>query len=118
MLRYRFNKDCRLTHSSEFQAVFADTQLRLSRGPFLVLALANSTGRARLGLVMRRKNLRLASQRNLMKRLVRENFRLRQHQLPHLDLIFMSRSGIEGKRRPDLNQDICWLLDKIAGASA
>ena len=117
MLRFRFCTSSRIKDSSDFQRVFAETNYRFTRGPLILLARQTELGVPRLGLVIRKKNLRKAFQRNLMKRLVRENFRLRQHDLPSVDIIVMSRSPIEGKSRPQIHQDIRWLLDKVAELS-
>lgn len=114
MLRYRFCASSRIKDSSEFQRVFAETNYRFSKGPLILLARRTDLGIPRLGLVIRKKNLRRAFQRNLMKRLIRENFRLCQHDLPSLDMVFMTRGDIVGKTKPQLHNDIQWLLGKAA----
>jgi len=113
MLRYRFCPSSRIKDSSDFQRVFVETNYRFTRGPLILLARRTELGNPRLGLVMRKKNLRHAFQRNLMKRLIREIFRLHQHQLTSLDLVFMTRRPMEGKTRPQLHSDIQWLLNKV-----
>jgi ribonuclease P protein component len=42
---------------------------------------------ARLGLVIAKRNAQLASSRNAIKRVIRESFRVRRHQLPPGDYI-------------------------------
>ena len=49
---------------------------------------------ARLGLVVAKKNVRLAVDRNRFKRLVRESFRRRQHLLEGIDIIVLARRGV------------------------
>lgn len=47
----------------------------------------NILKRPRLGLVVGKKTAKLAVDRNYMKRVLRELFRLNQHNLPSLDLV-------------------------------
>lgn len=63
-----------------------------------VYGLANDCGHPRLGLVASRR-VGNAIVRNRWKRLLREAFRLSQHELPPLDLVCIPRIGSE----PDLN---------------
>ena len=48
---------------------------------------------ARLGLAIAKKQVRLATQRNRLKRLVRETFREHRAELAGLDLVVMARAG-------------------------
>ena len=50
---------------------------------------------ARLGLVVAKKNVRLAVDRNRIKRLIRESFRRRQHSLEGIDVIVLARRGVD-----------------------
>ena len=77
---YRFAKKHRLTHALEFQAVYGG-KVRESRGPLTVYAIPNELGHSRLGLSVGRK-VGTAPKRNRIKRLIRESFRLMQHDLP------------------------------------
>lgn len=49
--------------------------------------MPNSQGHPRLGLAVPRRVIRLASGRNRLKRLMREQFRLNQGGLPSLDIV-------------------------------
>jgi ribonuclease P protein component len=84
----RFTRAQRLTHDREYQAAYADKLIR-TRGPLVIYARANakSPPRARLGLSVGRR-VGSAVARNRVKRLLREAFRLRQHDLPPgIDLV-------------------------------
>ena len=98
----RFGKDARLLEASDFKSVFDDAQLKASRSQILLLGRSNTLGRARLGLVIAKKNIRQANQRNRVKRLIRESFRLTQHQLPSIDIIVLARRGLEDMSNPQL----------------
>src|SRR5438105_7305852 len=77
---YRYSRKLRLQHALEFQAVYAG-KVRESRGPLTVFAIPNDLGHPRLGLSVGRK-VGTAPKRNRIKRLLREAFRLMQHDLP------------------------------------
>jgi len=61
----------------------------------MALARWNTLGHSRLGLVVSKKNVKLAVDRNRFKRLVRESVRLRQDQLPGVDIVVLARRGVQ-----------------------
>jgi ribonuclease P protein component len=77
---YSYSKRLRLRHALEFDAVYAG-KTRESRGPLTVFAIPNTLKHPRLGLSVGRK-VGTAPKRNRIKRLLREAFRLLQHDLP------------------------------------
>lgn len=89
-----FTKSMRLLNSKDFQTVFDDAPLRTSHQHFLFLARINSLDSPRLGLVIAKKHIRHAVDRNRMKRLIRETFRAKQQQLKGLDVIVLARKGM------------------------
>ena len=89
-----FGKSMRLLSSSDFQNVFDDAPLRTSHQHFLLLARRNQLHVPRLGLVIAKKHIRLAVDRNRMKRLIRETFRVKQQQLIGIDVIVLARKGM------------------------
>lgn len=56
-----------------------------------MLAKSNSLGYARLGLAVSKKQARRAVQRNRLKRLIRESFRIHQHSLPAWDYVVFAK---------------------------
>ena len=77
---FAFPRTHRLRTRAQFSAVY-DGRIRESRGPMMVYALPNDLGHLRLGLSVSRK-VGTAPRRNLIKRRLREAFRLMQHDLP------------------------------------
>lgn len=76
----------RLTKPAEFEQVFSQNQ-RARTDCYVVLARPNQSGMARLGLVIGKRLLPRAVDRNRVKRCVRERFRLLRDQLPACDFV-------------------------------
>jgi ribonuclease P protein component len=80
----------RLSGERAFSAVFAE-QVRRGSGPLVLYARPNTVGHHRLGLTVPRR-VGSAVRRNRIKRLIREAFRLQQHELPgSYDLVVVVR---------------------------
>lgn len=90
-----FPRSSRLLTTAEFQAVFAAPDRRISRRYYLLLVKTNRELGPRLGLVVARKTIRLATRRNRIKRVARETFRLHARQLDSVDVLFLPRSGMD-----------------------
>src|SRR4051794_29101453 len=89
-MSYGFPKSLHLRTPAEFSAVY-DAKVRESRGPLLIYALPNTVGHPRIGLSTSRK-VGTAVRRNRIRRLLREAFRLMQHDLPRgYDLVIVVR---------------------------
>ena len=89
-MRHTLPKSRHLRLPSEFSAVY-EARVRESRGPLTVYALPNELGHPRLGMSVNRK-VGTAVRRNRIRRLIRESFRLLQHDLPQgYDLVVVVR---------------------------
>lgn len=92
MNRHTFPKNIRLRRKVEFDAVFGG-KLFASDDVLVMHAQKNQLDLTRLGLSISRK-VGNAVVRNRWKRLIRESFRLQQHDLPMgLDLVIRPRKG-------------------------
>jgi len=92
--RHTYGKDQRLLAAPQYKAVFDNVDIRVVCPQLMLLARYTDLGRPRLGLVVARKHLKLATQRNRVKRQIRESFRHHRYTLPAMDIIVMSRPGI------------------------
>ncbi len=71
----RFTKRQRLLTSAQFKAVFDNVDCKQSGKYFTFLSRANPLSQSRLGLIVAKKHVRLAVERNRIKRAIRETFR-------------------------------------------
>ncbi len=101
---YPFTQQKRLLKAQEYRQVFDQASYKISDRHMLILATANQFGQSRLGVIIAKKNIRLAVNRNRIKRLLRESFR-HQTQFPiSVDLVVMARSGINDLSNTELRQ--------------
>jgi ribonuclease P protein component len=111
--RLLFSKQQRLLAAREFSALFADAPIRASHPCFLVLCNSNSFDNARLGLVIAKKQIKKSHDRNRLKRLIRESFRLQQHKLPKIDAIVLARKGADALSNSEIQVILHGLWKRI-----
>ena len=89
-----YPRTLRLTQSAQYQAVFEQRDHRIPAGPLLLIARYNQLEHPRIGIIVGKKAVSLAVQRNRVKRLFRESFRCNQATLPAMDIIILARNGL------------------------
>lgn len=96
----RFPREVRLNYSREFDRVFRAATIRRRHGTLRLNAVPNRMHTARLGLVVGKRALGNAHERNRAKRVLRETFRRRRESLPALDIVVqvIGDDGNEGYR--------------------
>jgi ribonuclease P protein component len=98
---------------AEFKRVYAVGR-RLGGEFFTVHAQANGLGRARLGMSIAARILRRAVDRNRVRRLIRESFRVNQLRLPALDIVIGVRAGLLAADNARLRSALETLWQKIS----
>ncbi|MDG2271754.1 MAG: ribonuclease P protein component [Halioglobus sp.] len=91
---FGFGKEKRLLNSKHYSRVFNCPDARASHQNLLLLAKTNNSADHRLGLVIAKKNVRLAVHRNRIKRVAREFFRTRPGAASCLDVVLLARRGL------------------------
>jgi ribonuclease P protein component len=89
---HSFKKTQRLLNASDFKEVFDRNRVKVANPSLLILAKPTQVQHSRLGLVIAKKNIPTAVQRNRIKRVVRETFRQQTFSIP-LDIVFLARLG-------------------------
>lgn len=109
-----FTKSVRLLNSDAFGNVFKTTKYKVSSKHFLILATKNEGLGSRIGLIVAKKHVKLAVQRNRIKRLIRESFRTSSKIPSDLDIVMLVRHGTD-----DLSNEFCTeSLDRLWGKLA
>ena len=89
-----FGREHRLLTPAQFKIVFDGATCKASGPNMLLLARHNTEAQARLGLVIAKKNVRRAVDRNKIKRIARESFRHHRAELDNLDIVVLARKGL------------------------
>ena len=115
----RFPKSKRLLNAGDYSRVFENAQAKASHKYLLFLATQNVGPGHRLGLVIAKKSVRRAVQRNRIKRIAREFFRTLPASEPAMDVVLLARSGIDQLDNAELSsillrqwQKLCQLIPK------
>ena len=110
---YGFSTDVRLRCAADYKGVFDGALFKVHQPHFLFLATLTEQPNSRLGLVVAKKKVRRAHERNRVKRLARESFRLHQQQLNALDIVVMPKMGIDTVPNAELHQQLQFAWQKL-----
>ncbi len=105
---FSFSKSQRLLKRDDYDRVFKNAH-KITTPEFTVLFCDNQKKQARLGLVLSKKIILKAHDRNRIKRVLRESFRLNR-KLPAVDVVVLARPRV-AKAEPMLmksNLDKLW----------
>ncbi len=109
---FRFSRELRLLTPSHYSRIFNEPA-RAATPYFTLLAKPNDLTHPRLGLTIAKKRVKKACQRNRIKRLARESFRLNQHKMDNIDIVLMVKSGIDELPNEELSKQLGKLWRKI-----
>jgi ribonuclease P protein component len=109
--RHTFPRTLRVRTRDDYSAVF-DPRVRVARGPLALFGVPNKSSVTRLGFSTSRK-VGNAVRRNRIRRLLRESFRLLQHELPpgyDLVLVVRAHTPLKLAEYQQLLKQLCGLL--------
>ncbi|WP_415926374.1 ribonuclease P protein component [Ningiella sp. W23] len=97
---------------SQFSFVFSKA-IPAGSPTITILARFNDCGRARLGITVPKKKVKLAVQRNRIKRCIRESFRLNAHAFPNIDIIVIAKHGVADLSNAALHKQLSSLWKRM-----
>lgn len=104
-----FPRSARLLDAAAFAALRRGSQRIPGRHFHATVALRDGTG-ARLGMAVSRRVSLRATQRNRIKRVIRESFRDTRNALPEADILIIARPGAAAVDNATLRAELarCW----------
>ncbi|MCJ8169430.1 ribonuclease P protein component [Atopomonas sediminilitoris] len=109
-----FSRDKRLLTPRHFKTVFDGTTGKVPGKQVLLLARENQLDHPRIGFVIAKKSVRLAVQRNRLKRVIRDSFRRHQEQLVGWDIIVLARKGMADQDNDELHAHFVKLWKRLS----
>lgn len=111
---FSFPKSARILTSEGFSSVFDHVDFRVSSKHILILVRHSSpSDTARMGLIVAKKHVKLATDRNRLKRIARESFRQNRSRIPSCDLVVLYKSGSGKADNAKLLEDFTYLWRKV-----
>jgi ribonuclease P protein component len=111
-----FSRENRLLNAEDYSRVFGSADGKASHRYVLLLARRNHLQRNRLGLVVAKKHVKLAVQRNRFKRIAREFFRHCQPMDTSLDVVVLARKGVDRLDNDTLSTILRQQWTKLTGS--
>ena len=100
---YNFPSSFRLKNGDQIQEVLVRAKKYKDRS-LSIFIKSNSLGHPRLAIIIAKKNVANAVERNRVKRLIRESFRLNQDKIKGNDIIVFGYRGVETLTNSELQQ--------------
>nr|WP_194956213.1 ribonuclease P protein component [Shewanella sp. BF02_Schw] len=98
---------------AQFKSVFSNP-IKASSAEITLLAIPNSEQHPRLGLTVAKRFVKRANQRNRIKRVIRDSFRLHQQDIPDIDIVVLVRNGVMEMENAELHKLIEKLWRKLS----
>jgi ribonuclease P protein component len=115
--RLRFGAQLRLRSKLQFDAIYADGR-RIDDRFFALRVKPNGLAHPRIGLAVAIKTAGNAVARNRIRRLVREAFRLAQHELPAVDIVVSAKFPAREAPATTLRASLATLWQRVASSCA
>jgi ribonuclease P protein component len=113
----RFSAELRLRSKLQFDAVYSGGR-RVDDRLFAMRVKPNGLTHARVGLAVAVKTAGNAVKRNRLRRLVRESFRLAQHELPAVDIVVSAKFPASEAPATSLRASLATLWKRVASTCA
>lgn len=108
-----FPKSIRLLNAKDYSEVFSSVDIKISTQFFLCLARKRPDTNPRLGIIVAKKNVRLAVNRNRVKRLLRESFRHHKQDIPSYDIVLLAKHSSNQAEAEKISKELQYVWRKL-----
>ena len=109
----RFTKAQRLLTPSSFREVFDAPERKLHQGHLMAFVRSNHCEQPRVGMAITKRKVPTAVARNLIKRHVREQFRIKASYLENKDIVFIVKKSMKELNNKEIINEINNIFKKI-----
>ena len=109
----RFTKEQRLLTPAAFREVFDAPERKLHQSHLMAFVRTNTHEQPRVGMAITKRKVPTAVSRNLIKRQIREQFRVKASILENKDIIFIVKNSIKGISKLELKNEINNIFKKL-----
>ena len=110
---YRFTKEQRLLTPAAFREVFDAPERKLHQSHLMAFVSTNTHAQPRVGMAITKRKVPTAVARNLIKRQIREQFRVKAFSLENKDIVFIVKNSIKGLSNKEIKTEVNNILKKI-----
>lgn len=108
-----FTKEQRLLTPAAFREVFDAPERKIHQSHLMAFVRTNEYQKARVGMAITKRKVPTAVARNLLKRQIRESFRIKAFNLKNKDIVFIVKKPIDKLNKKELKNQINNILDKL-----
>ena len=109
----RFTKEQRLLTPVDFREVFDAPERKLHQSHLMAFVRTNNHEQPRVGMAITKRKVPTAVSRNLIKRQIREQFRVKASILENKDIVFIVKNSVKGISKIELKNEINNIFKKL-----
>lgn len=109
----KFDKKQRLLTPNDFREVFDAPERKLHQAHLMAFVRTNAYEQPRVGMAITKRKVPTAVKRNLIKRLIRENFRIQSLNIENKDIVFIIKKSIKDLDNEEIKSQINNIFKKI-----
>ncbi|WAI89071.1 Ribonuclease P protein component [Psychrobacter sp. SC65A.3] len=112
-LNARFTKEQRLLTPAAFREVFDAPERKLHQSHLMAFVRTNTHEQPRVGMAITKRKVPTAVSRNLIKRQIREQFRIKASSLENKDIVFIVKNSVKGLSNKEIKMEVMNIFKKI-----
>lgn len=112
-LNARFTKEQRLLTPAAFREVFDAPERKLHQSHLMAFVRTNTHEQPRVGMAITKRKVPTAVARNLIKRQIREQFRIKASSLENKDIVFIVKNSVKGLSNKEIKMEVMNIFKKI-----